>query len=51
MGDPREKDVTPGPLASTKQYQRVQEYIRSGIEEGAELVIGRRLHGISCAGE
>jgi aldehyde dehydrogenase (NAD+) len=44
MGDPREKDVTLGPLASTKQYKRVQEYIRSGIEEGAELVIGGEGH-------
>ena len=26
MGDPRDKDVTLGPLASTKQYKRVQEY-------------------------
>jgi aldehyde dehydrogenase (NAD+) len=31
MGDPRDKDVTLGPLASTKQYKRVQEYIKSGI--------------------
>ena len=29
MGDPRDKDVTLGPLASTKQYKRVQEYIKS----------------------
>src|SRR2546430_13561332 len=40
MGDPRDKGVTLGPLASTKQYKRVQECIKSGIEEGAELVIG-----------
>src|SRR3989475_7201693 len=40
MGDPRNKDVTLGPLASVKQYKRVQDYIKSGIEEGAELVIG-----------
>jgi len=40
MGDPRDKGVTLGPLASTKQYKRVQEYIKSGIEEGAELVTG-----------
>ena len=42
MGDPRDEDVTLGPLASTKQYKRVQEYIKSGIEEGAQLVIGGR---------
>jgi len=28
-----DKDVTLGPLASTKQYKRVQEYIKSGIEK------------------
>src|SRR5258705_5672483 len=40
MGDPRNKDVTLGPLASVKQYKRLQEYIKSGFVEGAELVIG-----------
>src|SRR6267378_1740424 len=35
VGDPREEMVTIGPLASQKQYRRVQDYIRSGIEEGA----------------
>src|SRR3984885_1569569 len=44
MGDPRDKDVTLGPLASTKQYKRVQQYIKSGIEEGAQLVIGGEGH-------
>src|SRR5246500_5286883 len=44
VGDPRDKDVTLGPLASTKQYKRVQEYIKSGVEEGAELVIGGEGH-------
>src|SRR5271156_5977594 len=44
IGDPRDKDVTLGPLASTKQYKRVQEYIKSGVEEGAELVIGGEGH-------
>ena len=32
--------MTIGPLASQKQFRRVQEYIRSGLEEGAELVVG-----------
>ena len=44
VGDPRNKEVTLGPLASVKQYNRVQEYIRSGIDEGAELVIGGEGH-------
>jgi len=44
VGDPNDSDVTMGPLASQKQYQRVQSYIRSGIEEGAEVVIGGEGH-------
>jgi aldehyde dehydrogenase (NAD+) len=44
MGDPRDKDVTLGPLASTKQYKRVQEFIKCGVEEDAELVIGGEGH-------
>jgi aldehyde dehydrogenase (NAD+) len=44
MGDPRNRDVTLGPLASVKHYKRVQEYIKSGIDEGAELVIGGEGH-------
>jgi aldehyde dehydrogenase (NAD+) len=43
MGDPRHKDVTLGPVASIKQYKRVQEYIKSGIKVGAELVIGGKV--------
>ena len=44
VGDPTDPDVTIGPLANQKQYQRVQNYIRSGIDEGAELVIGGEGH-------
>ena len=44
VGDPNDGDVTMGPLVSQKQYQRVQNYIRSGIEEGAEVVIGGEGH-------
>src|SRR5260221_4493343 len=44
MGDPKDKDVTLGPLASTEQYKRVEEYMKSGVEEGAELVIGGEGH-------
>ncbi|HKC35583.1 MAG TPA: aldehyde dehydrogenase family protein [Chitinophagaceae bacterium] len=40
VGDPKDKKVNIGPLASVKQYNRVQEYIRAGIDEGAELVTG-----------
>jgi aldehyde dehydrogenase (NAD+) len=44
VGDPNDSDATIGPLASQKQYERVQSYIRSGIDEGAELVIGGEGH-------
>src|SRR6202789_1461716 len=44
VGDPADPDVTIGPLANQKQYQRVQGYISSGIDEGAELVIGGEGH-------
>jgi aldehyde dehydrogenase (NAD+) len=36
-GDPR---VNLGPMVTRKQYERVQEYIRKGIEEGATLLTG-----------
>jgi aldehyde dehydrogenase (NAD+) len=44
VGDPTDGAVTIGPVASQKQYNRIQQYIRSGIEEGAELVIGGEGH-------
>ena len=44
VGDPNDSDVMMGPLVSQKQFQRVQSYIRSGIEEGAEVVIGGEGH-------
>ena len=43
-GDPRSEDTAIGPLVSQKQYDRVQRYIRLGIDQGAELVIGGEGH-------
>jgi aldehyde dehydrogenase (NAD+) len=40
VGDPRNAATTLGPLVSRKQYERVQHYIKLGIEEGAELITG-----------
>lgn len=40
VGNPLSDSVDIGPLASRKQYNRIQEYIRIGIEEGAELLFG-----------
>lgn len=40
VGDPQQADTQIGPLVTAKQYARVQNYIRLGVEEGAELVCG-----------
>jgi aldehyde dehydrogenase (NAD+) len=40
VGDPRDPDVALGPIVTSKQYERVQHYIRAGIDEGAELLTG-----------
>jgi aldehyde dehydrogenase (NAD+) len=40
LGDPFEIGVTMGPLVSLAQLERVRGFIRTGIEEGAELVAG-----------
>lgn len=39
-GDPRQADTEIGPMVSARQWQRVQGYIRLGIEEGATLLAG-----------
>lgn len=40
VGDPRDADTAVGPMVSKKQFERVQDYIRIGLEEGAGLLIG-----------
>jgi aldehyde dehydrogenase (NAD+) len=40
MGATADPDVNIGPLVSDKQWERVQGYIRKGIEEGATLLEG-----------
>jgi aldehyde dehydrogenase (NAD+) len=40
VGDPADPKIAVGPMASEKQYERVQSYIRKGIEEGAEVLVG-----------
>jgi aldehyde dehydrogenase (NAD+) len=39
-GDPRDADTVIGPMVSAKQWQRVQGYIRRGVEEGARIIAG-----------
>src|SRR5690348_13924641 len=40
VGDPADPKTAIGPMVSQKQYERVQSYIRKGIAEGAEVLIG-----------
>ncbi|WP_374950038.1 aldehyde dehydrogenase family protein [Mucilaginibacter sp.] len=40
IGDLHSPDTYIGPMVSEKQFETVQRYIRSGIEEGAELLVG-----------
>jgi aldehyde dehydrogenase (NAD+) len=44
VGDPADPKIAVGPMVSQKQYDRVQSYIRKGIEEGAELLAGGEGH-------
>lgn len=39
-GDPRSEKTRLGPLVSRRQHERVLEYIRTGVKEGAELLLG-----------
>lgn len=39
-GDPRHADTDIGPMVSARQWERVQNYIRIGQEEGAMLLAG-----------
>lgn len=39
-GDPLDPNTRLGALVNEEQFQRVQEYVRIGREEGAELVLG-----------
>lgn len=40
VGAPDLPGVTIGPMVSEKQYNRIQEYIQSGIDDGAKLLFG-----------
>jgi aldehyde dehydrogenase (NAD+) len=43
-GAPRDAGTTIGPMVSQTQYERVQRYIRLGVETGATLVAGGEGH-------
>lgn len=40
VGYPGDEQTAVGPMVSRKQYERVQNYIQLGIDEGAELLAG-----------
>jgi aldehyde dehydrogenase (NAD+) len=44
VGNPADPKTAVGPMVSEKQYERVQSYIRKGIAEGAEVLIGGEGH-------
>jgi aldehyde dehydrogenase (NAD+) len=44
VGDPADPKTAVGPMVSQKQFERVQSYIRKGIEEGAEILVGGEGH-------
>jgi len=44
VGDPADPKTAVGPMVNQKQYERVQAYIRKGIEEGADVLVGGEGH-------
>jgi aldehyde dehydrogenase (NAD+) len=44
VGDPADPNTAVGPMVNEKQYERVQSYIRKGVEEGAEVLVGGEGH-------
>ncbi|MFD2942770.1 aldehyde dehydrogenase family protein [Flavobacterium notoginsengisoli] len=40
VGDPKNPNTAVGPMVSTKQFNRVQDYIQIGINEGAQILTG-----------
>jgi len=50
VGDPGDPKTAIGPMVSQKQYERIQSYIRKGIAEGAEVLVGGEGHPEGFAG-
>jgi aldehyde dehydrogenase (NAD+) len=40
VGDPNDPNTTHGPVANRTQYENIQRYIQSGIDQGGRLVTG-----------
>jgi aldehyde dehydrogenase (NAD+) len=44
VGDPADPNIMVGPMVSQKQYERIESYIRKGVEQGAEVLVGGEGH-------
>ena len=44
VGDPADPSIMVGSMVSQKQYERIESYIRKGIEEGEEVLVGGEGH-------
>jgi acyl-CoA reductase-like NAD-dependent aldehyde dehydrogenase len=44
VGNPNDEGTKCGPMISKSQYDKVREYIQSGIDEGATLIVGGLEH-------
>jgi aldehyde dehydrogenase (NAD+) len=40
VGDPADPKTAVGPMVSKRQYERVESYIKKGIDEGAKVLVG-----------
>lgn len=40
VGDPFEETTSVGPLATKAQFEKVQQFIKTGMEEGGKLIVG-----------
>ncbi|KAK1237074.1 hypothetical protein MKX07_000496 [Trichoderma sp. CBMAI-0711] len=45
IGDPFDQDTFQGPQISKVQYDRIMDYIQSGIDDGAVVEVGGKRHG------
>ncbi|MDU2063676.1 MAG: aldehyde dehydrogenase family protein [Sporomusaceae bacterium] len=41
IGDPSKNDVGMGPVISRKQKEKIEEYIQTGLQEGARIILGQ----------
>jgi aldehyde dehydrogenase (NAD+) len=44
VGNPADPKTAVGPMVSQKQYEQIQSYIRKGLEQGAEVLVGGEGH-------